>query len=533
MNPVADPLPISLVLHTEFCPRRTWLELNGEQTDTAQMQAGHSAHQRVDDVKTSSSKRLTSVKVWSDELGLIGICDSIEKLPGDAIRVIEHKATPVRKRPVVTEANRLQLALQGLCLMEMGHADIEYAVYFSDHRKRVDVELNEDDFAHAKLQVRHTFEIAYAKTSPLPLDEDPQCSWCSHISVCLPDEHQGKTVTRRIHVRNPDSQVLHLTEQGSRASKKNGRVEVHLKNELLGSVPLERVQAVVVHGNIDISSALIRELAWQNRPVVWCSSTGRLYGWLLPADGPNGLARVRQHVLADAGFLPIAGELISAKIYNQATLLRRHGDAEEAVQKLRRLQDSAPGASDIPTLFGIEGEAASYYFDAFGTMLNDVAMNDLDAEWHGRVGRGAQDHVNVLLNYTYGMLTAECVRAFVACGLDPHAGFLHSSNRNKPAGALDLMEEFRPIIADSVVLTLVNRREISRKDFLQRDAGMALTPDGRKKVVRAFERRVQTQIKHPTFGYTVTWRRAIEVQARMMLGVIDGSLPEYKGIKIR
>lgn len=533
MNTVADPLPISLVLHTEFCPRRTWLELNGEQTDTAQMQAGTSAHARVDDVKTSSAKRLTSVKVWSNELGLIGICDSIERLPDGSIRVVEHKATPVRKRPVVTEANRLQLALQGLCLKEMGHENIEFAVYFSDHRKRVDVELGEDDFAHAREQVRRTNEIAASKSSPLPLDEDPQCSWCSHISVCLPDEHHGKPVMRRIQVQNPDSQVLHLTEQGSRASKRNGRVEVHLKNELLGSAPLERIQAVVVHGNIDLSSALIRELAWQNRPVVWCSSTGRLYGWLLSADGPNGLSRVRQHVLADAGFLPIASEIISAKIYNQATLLRRHGDAEPAVQKLRYLQTVAPQVTDISTLFGVEGEAASYYFEAFGTMLDVNALDEIGARWQGRVGRGAQDHVNVLLNYAYGMLTSECVRAFVACGLDPHAGFLHSSNRNKPAGALDLMEEFRPIIADSVVLTLINRREISRKDFFQQDAGMALTPDGRKKVVRAFERRIQTQIKHPIFGYSVTWRRAIEVQARMMLGVIDGSQPSYKGIKVR
>ncbi|AIU31710.1 MULTISPECIES: CRISPR-associated endonuclease Cas4/Cas1 [Corynebacterium] len=533
MQALIDPVPISLVVHTEYCERRTWLELNGEQTDTYQMQAGKSSHVHVDNLKTSTPHRQVSVKVWSDELGILGICDSLESLPDGTIRVVEFKATPVRKAPIVTDANRLQLALQGICLREMGYKKLEYAVYFTDHRKTIEVELSSADFEHAKTQALRTHEIAQASTSPVPLDEDPQCTWCSHLSVCLPDELLQRQPQRRVLAQNPDSQVLHLTEQGSRASKKNGRIEVHRKSELLGSVPIERVQAVVLHGNIDLSSALIRELAWQHRPVVWCSSTGRLYGWMLPGDGPNGLARVRQHVLAETGFIPIASEIISSKIYNQATMLRRHGSAKEAVASLRRLQETARTVNDIPSLFGVEGEAASKYFESFGSMLNDAALHSLGAQWLGRKGRGAQDHINVLLNYAYGMLTAECVRALIACGLDPHAGFLHSSNRNKPAAALDLMEEFRPVVADSVVLTLINRREISSRDFFIRDKGQALTTDGRKKIVKAFERRIQTQFKHPTFGYSVSWRRAIEVQARMMLGVLDGTQLRYKGVKIR
>lgn len=528
-----DPIAISLVAHTEYCLRRAWLEMNGEKTDTFQMQAGYSAHATVDQKRSHKRVARHHFKVWSSELNLVGICDSVETLPDGSLRVIEYKATPVRKEAVVTESNRLQLALQGLCLRQMGYEVSEYAVYFTDHRKTIAVELSDVDFSHALEQVERTKALAQGMEAPAPLIEDRKCNWCSHISLCLPDENQGRQTVRRILASNPDSQTVHLTVQGSRASLCKGRLVVTKGDERLGSVPLERVEALVVHGNIDVSSALIRNLAWNRQTVVWCSSSGRLYGWMLPADGPNGLARVRQHVLAETGYLPIASEIVSTKIYNQATMLRRHSIDDVAVSRLRNLQSKPKSAHNLSDLFGIEGEAASIYFEYFGEMLNEDALAGLGAQWCGRIGRGAQDPINVLLNYAYGILTSECVRALVACGLDPHAGFLHSSSRNKPACALDLMEEFRPAVADSVVLTLINRREISSSDFFTLEGVASLKPSGRRAVVKAFERRIQTQFKHPTFGYTVSWRRAIEIQARMILGVVDGTQKRYKGIRIR
>ena len=137
------------------------------------------------------------------------------------------------------------------------------------------------------------------------------------------------------------------------------------------------------------------------------------------------------------------------------------------------------------------------------------------------------------LNYAYGLLSSECIRAILTCGLDPHAGFLHSSNRNKPALALDLMEEFRAVVADSVVLTLVNRKQISAGNFLSAGDSLRLSPAGRSAIIKAFERRINAEFRHPVFGYSVTWRRAIEIQARMILGVLNGSHPNYVGVKVR
>lgn len=293
---MTESLPISLVLHTVFCPRRTWLEVNGEKTDTYQMQAGHSAHRRVDDARTSRKEQRRSVDVLSSSLNIHGRVDVVEVNEG-TVRLVEYKATPLRLTPLVTEANRVQLALQQICLEESGMSVDETAVRFTDHNKTVPVVIDDDLRASATRFVEQTREITESVIAPPVLEDDRRCTRCSHIDVCLPDERQGLQVTRRIHASNPDGQLLHLTVQGSRASVKSGRLIVSKNGEDLGDFPLERIHGVVVHGNIDLSGALIRQLMWQNQVIVWCSSTGRLYGWSQPTDGPNGLARTNQRVL--------------------------------------------------------------------------------------------------------------------------------------------------------------------------------------------------------------------------------------------
>ena len=125
------------------------------------------------------------------------------------------------------------------------------------------------------------------------------------------------------------------------------------------------------------------------------------------------------------------------------------------------------------------------------------------------------------------------IRAVVACGLDPHAGFLHSANRNKPALALDLCEELRAPVADSVVLGAINNGELAPGDFTSVLGTTRLRENGRKVLIAAYERRAQGTFRHPVFDYQVTWRRAMEVQARMVLGVLDGSQARYAGIRVR
>lgn len=285
----------------------------------------------------------------------------IEGADDGPLTVVEYKATPVRRRPEVTYANRLQLALQTLCLKEMGREVQGTEVYFTGHRRRVEVALTDADFARAEEAVACTRRLIGAPQAPEPPDDDSRCQWCSHVSVCLPSEHRYENARRRVVASAPDAQILHAATAGARVSLSSGRVEVTKAGERLLTVPIERVLGLVIHGNVDVSSALLRELSWRDRCVVWCSWSGRVIGWSQGADSPNGLQRVRQHVASAEGRLDIAQQMVSAKIANQATLLRRNGEAADAVERMRRLQRDAVCAQSLADLLGVEGEAAGLY----------------------------------------------------------------------------------------------------------------------------------------------------------------------------
>lgn len=373
-----------------------------------------------------------------------------------------------------------------------------------------------------------------AGLAPPALVDDPRCGRCSHASVCLPDERAEAPVRRRIRVADSGGQVLHVATPGSRVSAKQGRVIVSTQDAELASLPLVRVQSLVVHGNVDVSSAVVRELLWSARPVVWCSARGQVMGYARPTKGPNGAVRPLQHLASATGDLPLAREFIGAKIANQATQLRRNGrDVEPTVvARLRSLARAASAADSVPGLLGVEGDAAATYFRSLPAMLSGEGRA-FAATWPGRVGRGAGDALNVALNYVYGLLLADQILALVAAGLDPHAGFVHSSSRNKPALALDLMEQFRPVVADSVVLGAANNGELTTRMFTEVLGDVRMRDSGRRALIGAYERRVATEFKHPVFGCRVSWRRAMEIQARMVLGVLDGTQGSYVGIRVR
>lgn len=526
-------LPISLVAHTAFCPRRAWLESQGETLPSLNIEAGVAAHEKVDRRFDERATQRRSVDIVSERLGITGRCDVVEEDADGRLRVVEFKSAPQRRSYAVTRAQTLQLALQGECLREQGWELSGYAVYFTTSRRMVDVTITPSDVAAAEALVCETRQIVESKSAPPALEQDPRCDRCSHSSICLPDERKESTLSKRVLVRDREGSVLHLNTPGSRAYLRAGRVTVVKGDEKLAELPLERVDSVVVHGNVDLSSALIRELLWRKCPVLWASNRGALVGYATSTKSPNGGPRVTQHVRAAQGDMLLARELIAPKIANQATLMRRfsRNDVSAELRRLRVLQQHAAVAASVPKLLGVEGEAAAIYFGAMRSMVRNAPW--ALEQWPGRVGRGALDPLNVSLNVAYGLLLADITRAVVATGLDPHAGFVHSSSRNKPALSLDLMEQFRPVIADSAIVSALNNGELTECMFTSVLGSARISPEGRKVIISSYERRVTTSFMHPVFGYEVTWRRAMEVQARMLLGVIDGTQDVYRGITVR
>jgi len=216
---------IGLVAHYAFCPRRAWLEAASEHTDTRRMAIGTRAHAASDDPARSRPNTARAMDVASHEWGVVGRCDAVHVRPDGSLDLVKHKATPVRREPSVTPADAcLQLALQRTCLQEAGHDVRTTGIWLSSHSTAMDVELTDEDVTTAKDMVEATRSVIDAPLAPPPLEDDVRCSSCSHISVCLPDERQLQMVQRRIRVDDPDSQVVHLSTFGARASVKSGRM---------------------------------------------------------------------------------------------------------------------------------------------------------------------------------------------------------------------------------------------------------------------------------------------------------------------
>ena len=197
--------------------------------------------------------------------------------------------------------------------------------------------------------------------------------------------------------------------------------------------------------------------------------------------------------------------------------------------RCRRGWRSAP---DPGVLLGLEGQAASLYFANFGRMLKAKAPGGA-FDFTARNRRPPRDPVNALLSFAYALLAKDCFSAACTVGFDPYQGFYHVGRHGRPSLALDLMEEFRAVIADSVVLSLINNGIVVESDFLIWREACQLTDAGRAGFFKAYEQRKATEVTHPVFGYRMSYGRMVEVQARMLAAFVRGELPRYVGFTVR
>ena len=270
--------------------------------------------------------------------------------------------------------------------------------------------------------------------------------------------------------------------------------------------------------------------------MTWASGGGWVLGHTVDTGAKNVDLRTAQYRASfdDRQCLALSRGLVAAKIRNSRTLLRRNWKAEQAdadktevLVQLKRLAKRAEHAHDVNTLLGLEGEGAALYFRRFDRMLALDQAGLPAFRFDRRSRRPPEDPVNALLSFAYALLTRTWLTTLSAVGFDPYRGFYHRPRHGRPALALDLMEPFRPILADSVVLQAVNNGEVTGDGFFGRGAGCAMTAATRKALIAAYERRLEQETTHPTFGYRVTMRRLIEVQARLLGRYLEGELPGY------
>jgi CRISP-associated protein Cas1 len=276
------------------------------------------------------------------------------------------------------------------------------------------------------------------------------------------------------------------------------------------------------------------ELMQRNIPVLHFSHGGWFFGICQGNSHKNVELRRRQFLWAEdeARSLSLAREFVSGKIKNCRVILMNR-DLEGSADAIALLADLAAQAKDATateSLRGGEGMAAQAYFSRFASLIQAEGEN---FSFEGRNRRPPRDPVNAVLSYLYGVLTKELTVTVLAAGFDPYLGFYHRPRYGRPALALDMMEEFRPVIADAAMLSLFNKAELKGRDFMRTGIGISMIPEAKKKVIAAYERRMMDEILHPIFGYKVSYRRVLELQARLLARVLSGEIGHYPAFVLR
>ncbi|MCY4433833.1 MAG: CRISPR-associated endonuclease Cas1 [bacterium] len=540
MTDVPDLVPARMVNEFEYCPRLFYLEwVQSRFEDNPDTVEGRYVHRnvdagggRIDDPDEDSPvRKARSVTIGSEDLGIIAKADIIEG-KGNKVTPVEVKRGRPPKHGPAWSPELVQICAIGLILQENGYDCSEGQIFFAESRERVKVPFDEKLVGQTLNVLRGLREVAVSPDPPPPLVDSPKCPRCSLVGICLPDEtnllaNRSDVPPRRLTPRDSAARPLYVTEQGTRIGVRRGRVTVSQQKEVLQEVRLIDVSQVSIYGNVQISSQAMRAMFDQQVPVCWFSYGGWFQGIAHGLPSKHVDLRRRQVAIAAQAGLPIAQKMIEGKIRNSRTLLRRNSRSEvkPILEQLKATADQIDGVDTIESLLGVEGAAARLYFSGFSAMLKDDSLGTFD--FQGRNRRPPRDPINCLLSYGYSLLTKDLTAVTLAVGFDPYLGVFHKPRFGRPALALDLAEEFRPLIADSVVINVINNGEIQENGFVVRAQGVALTQKSRRSFIAAYERRLDQEVTHPVYGYKITYRRVLEVQARMLGAYLLGEIPEY------
>ncbi len=572
-KPLPDYLPARMVNEYVYCLRLfhyMWVDaIFLHSTDTLE---GAAQHKRVD----RESKGLPpaaalakekihsrSIMLSSEQLRVIAKMDLIESANGTVTPVDYKHGKPYEKDGALElwPTDRVQLCIQGLVLRENGYECNEAVVYYTGTRQRVRVEFTDAVIAETMTAIAGAWAAARERTIPPPLEDSPKCGGCSLAPICLPDEVNRllepepdpqqlslfalgeaeapkKTAareTRRLITPRDDLRPVYLNTQGLRVGKSGGVLQVKQKDTVVQEIRMNEICQLNLMGNIQISTQAMQDLCQASIPVCLFSMGGWFYGILTGLCTKNVFLRQRQFAMAEQAWFckRLARVLVAGKIRNQRTFLLRNHLEPEAItlREMKRMAERAEGCESLEELLGLEGNAARLYFGSFRGLIKVEPEEELpqifQMDFAGRNRRPPRDAVNALLSLGYSMLAKDFTIAAYAVGFDPMIGFYHQPRFGRPALALDLMEPFRSLIVDSAVVSAINNRMVTPRDFVRAGQSVALTADGRKGFYRAYELRMDTLVTHPIFEYRVTYRRLLEVQARLLAKVLEGELAEY------
>jgi CRISPR-associated protein Cas1 len=332
--------------------------------------------------------------------------------------------------------------------------------------------------------------------------------------------------------------TLFVTTQGAYLAQDGETVLVRREQEILLRVPIHTLNGIVCFGRVSVSPPLMGLCAERHVLISFLSENGRFLGRVSGPVAGNVLLRRRQYRLADEPreAAAVARAIVLAKVANcRNVLLRanrespeRSAELERAAGALAQILDRLERSDlDLDSLRGMEGEAARVYFEVFGRLI----VSPEEFQFHGRSRRPPLDPVNALLSFVYTLLVHDVTSALESNGLDPYVGYLHADRPGRPGLALDLMEEFRPILADRLVLSLINRRQVRAGGFQTTESGAVLMDEAtRREVLTAWQKRKQEEVQHPFVGESAPLGLFPHLQALLMARYLRGDLDAYPAL---
>lgn len=551
--------PARNVAEYAYCPRLFYLmEVEGLHLPNVDTESGHAVHRRVDqpsaEPEPDRPQAVRSLTLASQNLGLTATLDLAE-IEGTCAVPVEYRRGRARRKdvagpmgetepPILPAAepwptDRIQLAFQAMLLEEAGYTVPAGVLYYAAEKRRLRIAIDEP----LRREALDTLAAAHAAAGggrPLPLLNDSRCLRCSLQPLCLPDEvnqQQGLDLSPRT-IWPPRDDALHLVAQQEGVKLGISGLSMRLtdrEGQVVREIPIASLESLAILGSVQISTQALCALADRGIPLAFCSGAGRCVALVDPLDSSSALIRRSQVRVLDqeARALELSRALVAAKIDNQRTLLMRNAEnlSDYVAEEMADQSERAARAESLESLRGHEGQAAALYFQHFAKMLREPFASAFDAQ--GRQRRPPPDPVNAILSFGYTMLTHEVVAALRLARLEPSIGAYHVSRPGRPALALDLMEPFRPLIADSVAVSAFNRNELAEGHFQRTSAGCILSESGRRAFFSAWGRRMDTEVTHQVFGYRLSYRRMLMLHARLIAAWMLGEAPTLEFLRTR
>ena len=518
-----------MALHAlAYCERLFYLEEVEEiRVADHRVHSGRTLHE----TEVDKNRQWQSLELASEKWGIRGKVDFARYRDGQLVAV-EHKKGR-SKGDDAWDSDKLQVTAYAALLSEhFGRPVPEGRIRYHANNKTVRVPVDDDALERLRRAVARARELTLSLTRPPVTDNENLCAKCSLAPVCLPEESRlaaavdrpdnttGDSKPRRLFPKDDQRRVLHILDRDAEVRRAGMQLVVRNSKGEVKKYPGMDVGAIILHGSAQITSQAIHFAAANDIAVHWISGGGWYVGGIAPAAGTQ--RRLRQYRALQDGELRLrlARRLAEAKLENQLRFIARQSrtrsardKVEEFLNAMRNELRQAPCCVDADSLRGCEGIAARNYFSALALLMD---AGDETMAFSGRNRRPPRDGFNAALSFGYSLLYREVMTAIIAVGLDSTVGFLHAPRTAAHPLALDLMELFRTTLWDMPLAASVNRRQWTAEHIETGKNQVWLSDEGKRLAISLFEQRKQETWKHPVLEYSLSYARAIELEARLL-----------------